>query len=168
MALSEEYKYERALHKLWRIVDKLPDGGCWLVRGNRSGKYAQMVINGKREYLHRFVYELLVGPIPEGHDIGHRCHDEAAALGLCDLSGYDCPHHACVNPDHLEPQTRSGNLRASANTVAGINAAKTHCKRRHGFTPESTRIRENGWRSCKICDRMTKEERRAWDEAHAA
>lgn len=34
--------------------------------------------------------------------------------------------------------------------MAAINAAKTHCKRSHEFTPENTRW-SNGHRSCRTC-----------------
>jgi len=43
---------------------------------------------------HRFAYELLVGPIPEGMDLDHVC-------GV----------RLCVWPEHLEPVTHAENLR---------------------------------------------------------
>lgn len=33
------------------------------------------------------------------------------------------------------------------------NAAKTHCKRGHEFTPENTRLRPSGGRTCRACHR---------------
>jgi hypothetical protein len=43
---------------------------------------------------HRFAYELLVGPIPEGLVIDHLCRNRR-----------------CVNPAHLEPVTAEENWR---------------------------------------------------------
>lgn len=151
--MNTEQKYARTLRRLWAMIDKGDPSGCWMVSGNKSGKYTQIVVNGKRTFIHRFVYELLVGPIPEGYDLGHKCHDEAAAAGLCDLTGYECPHHSCCNPLHLEPQPRATNLRSSPNTQASINGSKTHCKYGHEYTEENTGRRKTGWRYCRQCGR---------------
>lgn len=43
---------------------------------------------------HRFAYELVKGPIPEGLTLDHLCNVPL-----------------CVNPDHLEPVTLSENIR---------------------------------------------------------
>lgn len=42
---------------------------------------------------HRWAYEEIIGPIPEGLEIDHLCRTPA-----------------CVNPAHLEPVTRSVNM----------------------------------------------------------
>jgi hypothetical protein len=68
---------------------------CWLWTGCvGDGGYGQVTIAQRRHKAHRAVYELLVGPIPEGLDLDHLCRVRR-----------------CVNPDHLEPVTRSENLR---------------------------------------------------------
>ena len=46
---------------------------------------------------HRYAYEALVGPIPDGLDLDHLC-------------GNTC----CVNPAHLEPVTHAENVRRAA------------------------------------------------------
>ena len=65
--------------------------GCWIWRGriapNGYGRLGS-------KYAHRVMYELHVGPIPTGLDVDHLCR----------------VRH-CVNPRHLEPVTRSENLR---------------------------------------------------------
>lgn len=56
-----------------------------------------------------------------------------------------CRNRACVRPDHLEHVTAKINAERSA---AG---EKTTCDRGHEYTPENTRIKKNGTRSCKTC-----------------
>ena len=72
-------------------------GFCWLWRGsvNNCG-YGQVNLKGVKP-AHRAVYELLVGPIPKGLQLDHLCHVRL-----------------CVNPDHLEPVTKSENMRRAA------------------------------------------------------
>lgn len=79
--------------------DVAGDNACWLWRNHTRFGYAQFTIKGeegkKRRTVraHRFVYEKLVGPIPEGLDLDHLC----------------CVKH-CVRPSHLEPVTHLENI----------------------------------------------------------
>src|SRR6516162_8657197 len=90
-------------------IDKESETPCWLWTGKplKNG-YGFIGIGGRgggNLYIHRFAYEFFIGPIPDGYDIGHTCHDEAAWLGLC-AGGWTCKHRLCVNPSHLKAQTR--------------------------------------------------------------
>lgn len=75
--------------------------GCriWLGAKNDSG-YGVVRVNGVLMKAHRYAYELVHGPIPEGHDINHRCHDEDL-----DCPKGACTHRLCINPKHLEAVT---------------------------------------------------------------
>lgn len=79
------------------VVD--PETGCWLwqLKRDRHG-YGRVRRTGRGEALvqlaHRWVYEELVGPIPEGLVIDHLCRNPP-----------------CVNPKHLEPVTPGENFR---------------------------------------------------------
>jgi hypothetical protein len=59
---------------------------------------------------HRFMYDLLVGPIPEGHDIHHRCH-----------------HKPCWHPMHLNRSARHWY------TDTGAQAQVLGCSGRHVY-----------------------------------
>ena len=70
-----------------------PNTGCWLWTGATDRKgYGQFRSKGAHVKAHRWSYERLVGPIPEGLQIDH----------LCRVPG-------CVNPEHLEPVTHREN-----------------------------------------------------------
>ncbi len=79
--------------RFWSHVEKAET--CWLwtstITGNGYGHYS---IKRVKVGAHRFAYELMVGPIPQGLTIDHLCRVKA-----------------CVNPDHLEPVTQAENNR---------------------------------------------------------
>lgn len=67
--------------------------GCWVwQRCLNAYGYGQMRVGGKAWLAHRYYYEQTCGPIPDGLELDHLCRNRA-----------------CVNPDHLEPVTRSVN-----------------------------------------------------------
>jgi hypothetical protein len=60
-----------------------------------------------RTYLaHRLAHHWFVGPIPDGLQIDHVCHN----LDLTCAGGRACVHRRCVNPTHLEPVTGGQNI----------------------------------------------------------
>lgn len=124
--------------------------GCWLWKGARNSKgYGQIGLfaNGKStsKSVHRLVAAIAHGPIPEG----------LLALHTCDV-------RHCVNPAHLYVGTLLDNARdckargRGVNTLALINAAKTHCLRGHPYSLENTRVnKKNGGRLCRICQAVS-------------
>jgi hypothetical protein len=119
-----------------------PNSGCWIWMGSLSthdfggyGRISKSIRNHRTKtyYAHRVGYELFKGPIPKGFDLDH----------LCRL-------HCCVNPDHLEPVTRSENFRRGIGPWA-VNARRTHCKHGHPLEPPHLYIRKDGKRMCKTC-----------------
>lgn len=116
----------------------------WTAYTNDDGYGIISQGRGRRYRAHRYVYERLVGPIPEGRELDHKCRN-----------------HGCINPRHMDPVTHK------LNTLRGDmglhNARKTHCKHGHEFTPENTISRpgKNGkiWRECRECKRREMRER---------
>jgi hypothetical protein len=107
-------------------------------RQPKSGYLVVSLSNGTKHVVrvHTLVLEAFVGPRPDGLE-------------------------ACHGPNGADDNSR-GNLRwdtssaKSLDTVAqGMHnhANKTHCLRRHEFTPENTYIGKNGGRICKKCRR---------------
>ena len=111
------------------------ESGCWIWEGRLSPDgYAQTeLMNGNRR-VHRILYEVYRGPIPQGLTLDHLCRVRC-----------------CVNPGHLEIVSRGENtLRGFA--PPAVNARKTHCRMGHEFTLENTSLRKDGSRNCKVCN----------------
>ncbi|ATO17823.1 hypothetical protein CO540_13140 [Micromonospora sp. WMMA2032] len=103
---------------------------------------------------HRYAYELMNRPIPDGMVIDHRCHNGDTTCP----GGTTCRHRRCVNPAHLDVITRGENVLRSQHTMPHQNAAKTHCPNGHEYTADNTysRPRAGGIarRECRECRRI--------------
>ena len=82
--------------KFWKFVDKNGPNGCWLWTGglNEKGYGKFNVAMGKLAKAHRYAWELLRGPIPDGYVIDH------------DHPEFGCHNPTCCNPDHLQAVPR--------------------------------------------------------------
>ena len=95
----------KARDTLTRLSGQAP-GGCWLWTGatnaNGYGVITANISAGERSHLaHRVAYIIHVGPIPDGSDVDHRCHQRT-----------------CVNPDHLRACTRAENMENRGHSYA--------------------------------------------------
>lgn len=151
-----EHARQTAEQRFWQHVLKHPSG-CWEWTGSiiPANGYGRLQHGGKknpiRSLAHRFGYELIVGPIPEGMTLDHLCHTR-------DLScpgGAGCPHRRCVNPAHLEP------VPSAVNTRRGRNSTKTRCSNGHDLTGPDVTVNARGHRICRACKRKTEAVRRS-------
>ena len=131
----------------WEDLYEVSDQGR--IHSLRTGKYLKPGMDrrhrhvalcrgdgGKSYRVHKLVMEAFVGPCPDGFEVRH----------LDD------------NPDNntlgnLVYGTRGENLLDRVRNGTHHQAAKTHCKYGHEFTPENTLPRSGGGRRCRECHR---------------
>lgn len=85
--------------------------GCWFYNGIGTEYHIVYPTKGKRGdqhavRAHRYVYETLVGPIPDGHELHHTCLNPG-----------------CCNPEHLVPLTPA----AHKAEHAALRSTCPHC-----------------------------------------
>lgn len=143
----EEFIFERAIPE--------PNTGCWIwTLGVNKNGYGKLKKNGKSLFAHRYVYEAMIGRIPNGMQIDHVC------AMVC-----------CVNPAHLEPVTCRENIRRAQkrNPESRVRLgkisqkrrdARTHCPHGHPYSGDNVRIASNKQRVCKTCMRERMRRRR--------
>jgi hypothetical protein len=112
---------------------------CWVWGGARFkdtgyGLYTiNAAISGARQRTqvwaaHRFAWEFMYGPVPDGLHLDHLCRNRA-----------------CCNPWHLEPVT------PLVNTRRGIgHGSETHCPHGHPYDEANT-YRWRRHRYCRTC-----------------
>jgi hypothetical protein len=91
---------------------------------------------GKTQLVHRVVFRLLVGEIPEGFQVRH-----------ADPWGWHFT--LCCNPDHLEAVPKKEALRRR--DWESARARRTHCLHGHAYTPENSYLDPRGFRQCRTC-----------------
>lgn len=113
------------------------DSGCWEWGGFvAQDGYGHFALTTDRPVVaHRWAYEHLIAPIPEGLHLDHLCRNRS-----------------CVNPWHLEPVPGAVNIRRGVSFSAD-NARKTHCLRGHPFDAANTYLTPDGRRMCRVCMR---------------
>ncbi len=136
----------KVVERFWSKVEKT--GGCWNWKGGTGGKPSNIygrfcVFSSRPKHIkitvqsHRYSYELLKGPIPEGKTLDHLCRNTL-----------------CVNPSHLEPVTTRENIMRGVG-IAPTNAKKLSCPKGHPLVEGNLvayRL-EKGHRLCLTCAR---------------
>lgn len=90
------------LVRFFRFVVKTET--CWLWKGSTTRGYGKFYAEPGRkriQWAHRWIYERMVGSIPEGMELDHTCEVEL-----------------CVNPAHLEPVPPKENKRRMLVSIA--------------------------------------------------
>lgn len=121
-----------ALDRFWLAANPVEEG-CWVWSGwfDAYG-YGGLAVFGRSTKAHRFAYELLVGPIPDGLSLDHLCRNRG-----------------CVNPAHLEPVTRGENVRRGNNPSMVAHRTDT-CLRGHSLL-DAYVVTKSGGRRCRTC-----------------
>lgn len=144
--LTDEDLLARLQARIIVSVDEYSGTPCWIWVGGdvdkRPGKggYARYKRLGKRRVVHRLMYELLVGEIPEGMCLDHLCRNRS-----------------CCNPSHLEAVTAKENIKRgdTGKELARKQRAKTHCPHGHEYTPDNTYyVMPHKGRACITCRQL--------------
>jgi hypothetical protein len=137
---------EQRVEAFWAKVDKTE--GCWLWTGARGGgkaHYGVFSVHRKVIYAHKYAYEMVNGPVPEGMEIDH-------------VVDRGCTSTLCVNPAHLEAVTHAENMRRWISKM-------THCTNGHEFSEENTYWMAGIHRQCRRCHADRERARRARADA---
>lgn len=117
-----------------------PNSGCWIWDAAVDDRgYGRISVRGYWRHAHRFLYENLVGQVPDGLELDHKCR-----------------MNCCVNPDHLEPVTHQENVRraGAAGALGTKNKRKTHCPNGHEYSGGNLyRGGPSNTRYCRTCRR---------------
>ena len=112
-------------------------GDCHIFRGYKEKGYGRVGLpGGKLIRVHRYVWEQVNGPVPDGLEVDHVCQVKA-----------------CCNLAHLRAVTHKTNCRENSVGPPAVNAVKTHCIHGHEFTPENT-YHDGRRRACRECVRQ--------------
>lgn len=73
---------------------KKMESGCWEWQQSKYNGYGRLVRDGRSWPAHAYSYTAFVGPIPDGMQINHKCHNRV-----------------CVNPEHIYAGTQKQNVK---------------------------------------------------------
>ncbi len=121
--------------RFWEKVERTTSCWNWTGAKNVEG-YGLAWFNSKLCSAHRISFLLSGNTIPVGMNLDHLCRNRG-----------------CVNPEHLEPVTQRVNT-LRGESFAAKRAKQTHCVNGHEFTLENTRMKNNGTRQCRACDKV--------------
>ena len=94
------------LERIAHYSEPQPDGCVYWTGPLQPNGYGYLSFANVRVMAHVFAYTQQVGPVPDGLDLDHQCHNRDRSCP----GGWDCPHRRCINVKHLEPATRSENM----------------------------------------------------------
>lgn len=138
---SANFEDSRVPARVWDKIQPCPMSGCWIWVGSTVATGYGSVWDGNRQTIaHRWMFCLLVGPIPKGLHIDHLCRVRC-----------------CVNPLHMEAVPPGVNVQRG-NGAAARFARVTLCPRGHELTPAPAHWKRRK-RLCLVCRKTHHRER---------
>lgn len=131
--------------RFWEKVDyaEKSEDDCWIWIGKKNNYGYGIICRSQKELsAHRVSYERTFGKIPRGMVIDHLCRNRA-----------------CVNPLHMQVVTNVENVMRGMSPYAQ-KKRWTHCHNGHSLSGENLKIRKNGTRFCRECDKLRARTRR--------
>jgi len=133
---------------IWSRIEVRGEDECWPWTGAvAKNGYGRIKWDRLSQRVHRVIYELVIGPIPQDLVIDHECRNRI-----------------CQNPKHLRAVTHRTNTMENSVGIAATNFAKDACVNGHPFSNDNVR-RGEGFRRCVECSR---EKHRRWRERRRA
>lgn len=120
---------------------RVETNGCWFWKG--AGGTEGLGRIGPRPsdpLVHRHLYELLVGPVPDGRRLNMRC------LNILCVN----PHHADLVRDTLG---EVGDAEVELDVSVAAELVTDLCRKGHQFSPANTYTSKQGRRACRTCRR---------------
>lgn len=121
--------------RFWSKVNKQTDSGCWKWTAFIYQGYGRFRIGRGIVQAHRWAWEQVHGPVPEGLELDHLCRNTA-----------------CVNPDHIEAVTHRENALRGFHPNVQTHRTKV-CKRGHEISGDNAYPLKDGRQRCFACHR---------------
>ena len=123
------------MQSLLERTDRIGECDIWNGASKTNSGYGVAVYKGKQTTVHRVMYMLTQGVIPEGYEVDHICNNRA-----------------CINPNHLQAVTHVENMRLALDR-------RTKCRNGHEWNEINTyttqvKRKQGGYRMqryCRIC-----------------
>ena len=144
---------------------------CWTWEGAKVPEGYGFIRRKKNDkpvniFVHRLMYTIHNGEIPQGYVVDHMCHSENT--DACE--GGVCIHRACINPSHLQAITFKRNLELAKKWRGGVppNSTRKHrrekrgtCRKGHPWIEENMITRKSGKVDCLPCRKIQNDKNNA-------
>lgn len=109
---------KNTLEDFWKNVPKKRSDQCWdWLGGYFPQGYGRMQFGGKSRTVHKFIYELMNGKVPNGMHVMHKCNNKKC----CNPS-----HLKCGTPlENTQHASSSGMFKAGESKIPGIGFIKS-------------------------------------------
>lgn len=126
-------------------LERKPNGCLeWTGCTNEAG-YGRLRSSGQKFKAHRLAWMLVNGIIPDGLNVLHHCDNPPCCETTPSATYPDGHLFLGTHADNVADKMAKGRNRTNG------NEKKTHCPKRHEYTPENTYVYPNGRRSCRKC-----------------